>query len=215
MADAEPQTGDPLALLSLCRADLAAAARVAGVAYPTRQGLAHVLGVPGTWAVLVFRVANALHYKGLRPLSRLLSLLNVLVFRCELSPGAQVGPGFAVPHPAGVGIVSGARLGRGVTLMPAVRLGGGGFEDKSKDGAPVIGDDCTLFDGAKAFGPVSVGARSVVCVNAWINRDMPADSLVSGSPGKVIGPRRTPSTAAGDVLVGRHTAGAPDDGQHG
>ncbi len=158
---------------------------------------------PGAWAVLLFRLASGLHHRGLRPLSRLIYFANAVLFHCDVAPGVVAAPGLAIGHPAGVTIGHGTRLGAGVVVMQAVSLGGAGTEDRSLDGVPEIGDGCILLDGARIFGPVSIGDRSIVSVNSWVNRDVPADVVVAGWPARVVGPRLASESPATAVRAGR------------
>jgi serine O-acetyltransferase len=163
-----------------CRADLGAAARVRQIR------LREALLLPGVWAVFSFRVGTALHDRGLRLLSRLLWLANTVLFGCELQMGAQAGPGLVLFQTAGSGFGSGARLGRDVLMMGGVRLGAGGFEDQTGDGFPTVGDGCRLLDGAKLFGPITVGAGAVVGINAVVTQDVPPGGRVEGSPARLV-----------------------------
>ncbi|MDR1187047.1 MAG: hypothetical protein LBK95_06275 [Bifidobacteriaceae bacterium] len=47
-------------------------------------------------------------------------------------------------------------------------------------GNPIIGPYVTIADGAKIFGPVTVGADSFVSAGALVTRDIPPGSLVFG-----------------------------------
>jgi serine O-acetyltransferase len=75
--------------------------------------------------------------------------------------------------------------------MGGVRLGGGGYDDVTRDGLPTIGDDCYIFDGAKVFGAVTVGDRVVVGTNSVVSRDVPSDVIVLGIPARVVKHRDT------------------------
>src|SRR5690348_5116154 len=85
------------------RADLEAFAELKGVRLSSPLGLVNVLLHPGVMAVLIFRLASFCHRYYLRPISRLLYILNVILFGVELMPSARIGPGLAMPHPVGVG----------------------------------------------------------------------------------------------------------------
>src|SRR3954465_2800436 len=76
--ETEQPDGSPRAVLDpppgfreAVRGDFARIASMKKTRYPSVYGLVDILGLPGTWAVLLFRVAVALHQRGLRPLSRL------------------------------------------------------------------------------------------------------------------------------------------------
>lgn len=175
--------------LTLVKADIASMAELKHARYPSLGGLVDVLLLPGTWAAMLFRISSALHASGLRPISRLVYFANCVLFGADLAPTAEVGPGLAMPHPVGVAF-SPVRIGRRARLMGGVRLGGGGYDDVSRDGLPTIGDDCYIFDGAKVFGAVTIGDRVVVGTNSVVSRDVPSDVIVVGIPARVV-KRRT------------------------
>lgn len=176
--------------LSVVRADLASMAELKQAPFPSVGAVVDLLLLPGTWAVLLFRLSSLLHSSGLRPLSRLVYFANCVLFGADLAPTAVVGPGLALPHPVGVAF-SPVHIGRNVRLMGGVRLGGGGYDDVTRDGLPTIGDDCYIFDGAKVFGAVTVGDRVVVGTNSVVSRDVPSDVIVLGIPARVVKHRDT------------------------
>jgi serine O-acetyltransferase len=176
--------------LAVVRADLASMAELKQTPFPSVGSVVDLLLLPGTWAVLLFRLSSLLHASGLRPLSRLVYFANCVLFGADLAPTATVGPGLALPHPVGVAF-SPVHIGRNVRLMGGVRLGGGGYDDVTRDGLPTIGDDCYIFDGAKVFGAVTVGDRVVVGTNSVVSRDVPSDVIVLGIPARVVKHRDT------------------------
>src|SRR3954469_10187372 len=171
--------------LASVRGDLASMAELKKARWPSLGGLIDVLMLPGTWAVLLFRVSALLHRAGLRPLSRIVYFANCVLFGADLAPSADVGPGLALPHPVGVAF-SPVKIGRHTRLMGGTRLGGGGYDDPTRDGLPTIGDDCFIFDGAKIFGSVVIGDRVVVGTNSVVSRDVPPDVIVLGNPARVV-----------------------------
>ncbi|MGW0229235.1 serine O-acetyltransferase [Actinopolymorpha singaporensis] len=175
-----------LGLLGTIRADLAAMSTLKGSPKLTAASAVDVLALPGTWAVLLFRLAAHCHRSHLRPFSRMLYFLDVVLFGADLAPGAQVGPGLAIPHPVGCGWGSGLTVGRNVIMTGAARFGTAAAQDEARMGQPTIGDDVILLDGAKAMGPVSIGDRAVVAANALVLHDVPPDAIVVGQPARVV-----------------------------
>jgi serine O-acetyltransferase len=165
-------------LRAAIQADLEEMAKVKGCPYPSASGLLDVLTIPGTWAVLLFRFANTAHYRGLRPLSRFLFFLNVVLFGIELHPSAIIGPGLVIPHPVGVAIGGECRVGKRALLFRHVGIGGLG--DPKRPGQPVLGDDVVVFDSASIFGPIHVGDRSMVGTRALVSDDVEPDVFVFG-----------------------------------
>ena len=180
MSDTTQFASDVPKLLDAVREDLAQMARVKGARFPSIGGALDVFSLPGTWAVLLYRLSSTAHrHKGMRPLSRLIFFLNYVLFGLEIQPGAVIQPGFVVPHPSGAGIATGTRIGRRVMMLKTVSIGGSG--NPRRPGHPVIGDDVVLMDSCKVFGPVHIGDRCILGANAIVDQDLDPDMFVFSS----------------------------------
>lgn len=169
-----PATNPPL--LAALRADAAELSTVKG---STARGVGmwlDVLTLPGFWCVALWRVGNALHERGLRPLSRLTYFLTMVLFGADLPAGAVVGPGVVVPHPIGVAMASDVVIGSRCRIMGQVRIGGSG--QGGRRGHPSVGDDVWLLDSAKVFGPVHIGSGSVLGTSVVVSQDIEPGMLV-------------------------------------
>ena len=94
------------------------------------------------------------------------------------------------PHPVGVVIGDGVRIGRDVRIYQNVTIG----LTENVVGAevtqyPTIGDEVFVYAGAVIVGAITVGTRSIIGANAVITRDVPPDSIAFGY--NQIRPRRT------------------------
>ncbi len=172
-------TATPAApFFSAVRKDMAELAKTKGTPYPSIGGYVDVLTLPGFWAVFLWRLANVLHGGGLRPLSRLIYFLNLVVFGADLPAGALVGAGLVMPHPVGVAFASDVVIGARCRVMGMARVGGGA--NPNNPGHPVIGNDVWLMDGCKVLGPVTIGDRTIVGAAAIVANDVAADMFVFG-----------------------------------
>jgi len=168
-------------------ADLDAMARVKGGNHPRLIARIDVLAIPGTWATLLFRLAAACHQViPLRPVSRVLYFLNVVLTGADLAPGAKVGPGLVIAHPVGMGWGKNFTCGRDVIMTGMARFGTAAEEDGSRAGEPTVGNEVVLLDGAKAMGPITIGDRAVVAANALVLHDVAPDALVVGQPARYV-----------------------------
>lgn len=184
-------------VLAALRVDARELSAVKGSQYRGVAAVLDVLSLPGFWAVVLWRIGNALHDRG-NPLARLCYFANTVLFGTELAAGAVVAPGVVMPHPVGVGVASDVIIGARCRIMGLVRVGGSGRPDRP--GHAVIGDDVWLMDGAKVFGPVRVGDRTLVGSGALLTRDVPADMMVIGPRGvqeSDFRPRRPTDTPGG------------------
>jgi serine O-acetyltransferase len=189
---------DELGYFATVRADLEAVARLKGVPFPSPGSLADILMLPGTWAVLLFRTAHALHHGGLRPLSRILYFANVVLFGADLAPGARIGPGLAIAHPVFCGWGNELEIGRNCIMTGGVRFGTAASPQRK--GHPIVGDDVFFLDAAKVLGAVKIGDRAVIASNALVLEDVPAEAVVVGQPARVI--RYRTDDPAADALAG-------------
>jgi serine O-acetyltransferase len=174
-----PELPGPPTLRAALAGDLREMAKVKEARYPSLGGLIDILSIPGTWAVVLFRLASTAHHHGLRPVSRFLFFLNVVLFGSELHPGAIVQPGLVIPHSVGVAFGSGCRVGHRVQLFRAAGMGGAG--NPKRPGQPTLGDDVIVLDGAKVFGPAHIGDRSIIGASAVVIDDVPPDMFVYGA----------------------------------
>ena len=51
---------------------------------------------------------------------------------------------------------------------------------------PIIGDNVTIFPGAKIIGPVTIGDNCIIGANSVVNKSFPANSIIAGSPARLI-----------------------------
>lgn len=101
---------------------------------------------------------------------------------CYISPSARFGASLRLPHPVGIVIGDGVRLGDEVTLYQHVTLG---RRSTKVDGYPVVGDGVTIYAGAVLIGAITIGDSAVIGAHAVVDGDI--------APGKVA---RVPTVGA-------------------
>lgn len=97
-----------------------------------------------------------------------------------ISPSCKIGHNFKMIHLDGITIGSGAIIGNNCKIYQQVTIG------KDKDKFPIIGDDVTIYSGAKIIGGVKIGNNVVVGANAVVTKDVPDNCVVAGIPAKII-----------------------------
>lgn len=151
---------------------------------PAARSLLEVLFLyPGLHAIWLHRLAHWLWRRRLYFLGRAVSHLNRFLTAIEIHPGAQIGPGFFIDHGMGTVIGETAEVGEDVTLYHNVTLGGVSWEKKKRH--PTVGDHVVIGAGAQILGPVRIGAHSRIGANSVVVKDVPAESVVVGVPGRV------------------------------
>lgn len=102
----------------------------------------------------------------------------------DIGAKAQIGPGFIVRHVGGIAINSNVVIGKNVEILQGVTIG---YERRGKrEGNPTIGDSVWIGSNAAVVGKVSVGNNVIIAPGAFVNFDVPDNSIVIGNPAKII-----------------------------
>src|SRR5437868_7630517 len=152
---------------------------------PAARNWAEVLlAYPGVHAIMLHRIAHALHHLHVPVLPRVISHLNRFLTGIEIHPAAAIGPGFFIDHGMGVVIGETTQLGQNVTLYQGVTLGGTGKETGKRH--PTIGNDVVVSVGAKVLGAIEIGDNVKIGAGSVVLRAVPPNSTVVGVPGWVV-----------------------------
>ena len=106
----------------------------------------------------------------------------ILKYGCFIGPNAKIGIGIKFPHPNGIVIGDGTKIGNNCIIYQQVTLGGRSIGDAQKGNYPRVGNNVVIFAGAKIIGGINIADNVIVGANSVVNKDMPADSIVAGVP---------------------------------
>jgi serine O-acetyltransferase len=158
------------------------------VSEPTRRWCARACAVP--WhAVRLYRLAHALQLRGHPTLALIASTVNRVMTGVDIEPNACFGPGLVIMHGHGLVVNGATRVGANAIVYQQVTLGGSRHgSEGSHHGrdAPTIGNNVTIYAGAKILGPVFVGDGAQIAANAVVIHDVPARAVVGGVPARLI-----------------------------
>jgi len=136
-------------------------------------------------AIVMYRIAHALHELGLPVIPRFITVLGRFWAGVEIHPGAKVGSHFFIDHGTGVVIGETAEIGDHCVLFHGVTLGGTGHHTGKRH--PTIGDYVLIGTSATLLGPIRVGNNVMVgAETVIINRDVPDNCTVVGAPGVIV-----------------------------
>jgi len=166
------------------------------------RGVRVAASTVGFWAVLSYRAASSLRRSGLDFLAIIVQVMAQLVFGCEISRKAIVGPSLVIVHPIGVFIGPHCLLGRGCTVETGAFIGSN-QSPADPDDYPTLDDKVAVATGARIMGPVVIGRESRLGPNVVVLRSVP--------PGSIVMPP-APRIVSRDQLFGR-AAGAASDSQ--
>lgn len=140
------------------------------------------LVTPSVFTCVLYRISHWLHQKNWSRLSLLPALINQHLNKTVITPSSQIGPGLYIPHPATAVVFIGT-AGKNLRLFAGSAVGGMGYTPLHRfpnTGCPTLGDNVSL--GSKAFvcGEVVIGDQVRVGFNCYIDRDIPANTTVTG-----------------------------------
>lgn len=101
----------------------------------------------------------------------------------------EIGPGFYIGHFGTIVISPMAKIGKNCNIAHGVTVGRIGLG--SKKGAPIIGDNVWMGTNAVIVGGITIGSHVLIAPGAFVNFDVPDNSMVIGNPGTII-PKMNP-----------------------
>jgi serine O-acetyltransferase len=175
-------------LLGLLKADAARQLHFAGVpgAEIGTLRLLRMLPSPRFVPVVLYRVAYWCGRNHLRPIGKLFSMTNFVMFGLEIGLDCEIGAGLYFPHTSGT-VIGARRIGTNAVIYHNVTLGAKAPDlayDPSK--RPEVGDGVFLGSGAKILGGVTLGHGAVVAANAVVLDSVPDRAVVGGIPAKIL-----------------------------
>lgn len=153
------------------------------------------------WAVAQYRFAYWVHKRGFPDLERrcyiikLMFLQQAVLLRfcyftgkiieglsgARLSGEAEIGPGLLLVHTGSSGIGRGANIGCNFTMHQDANIVAG-----HDLGYATIGDNVTVYSGARIIGAVHIGDNVRIGANAVVTHDLPSGCLALGSPARPV-----------------------------
>ncbi len=115
-----------------------------------------------------------------------------VVTQCEIPLNGTLGGGLLLPHPQGIVVSPGARVGPNCMLFHQTTLG----TVEGRTGSPTLGGHVDVGAGAKILGPVVIGDHARIGANAVVLCDVPPGATAVGIPARVLAPRAARKTVA-------------------
>lgn len=143
-----------------------------------RNNLEILLLYPGVHAVIWHRVAHFFYRIKLKFVARWIMNLTRISTGIEIHPAAIIGKRLFIDHGMGVVIGETAIIGDDCTIYQGATLGGTG-KDRNKR-HPTLGNNVVVGAGAKVLGNITVGNNVKIGANSVVLKDVPDDCTVVG-----------------------------------
>lgn len=101
----------------------------------------------------------------------------------QIPPNTKIGKGLYIGHRGPVVINGKSEIGDNCTLGHIVTIG---QTNRGKHaGCPRIGDNVCIGAGAVLIGKIVIGDNVLIAPNAFVNFDVPSNSIVTGNPATI------------------------------
>lgn len=137
--------------------------------------------------IVAYRKAN-FYYKRGKKLPYLLSNFKFKLISNKYSfnvlSKTDIGEGLYIGHSGSIVINPNAKIGSNCNIAIGVTIG---QENRGeRKGAPTIGNRVWIGTNAVVVGKITIGDNVLIAPNAYVNFDVPSNSIVIGNPGKII-----------------------------
>jgi serine O-acetyltransferase len=99
-----------------------------------------------------------------------------VVTGADIPLNCQIGGGLLIPHPNGIVIHPGAKIGVNCLIFQQVTIG-----SRASKGVPNIAGHVDIGAGAKILGPITIGAHARIGANAVITKDVEVGNAAMGA----------------------------------
>jgi serine O-acetyltransferase len=152
----------------------------------------------GYVAVVCYRLGRYFLLKKFAPFNKGIPFISIILTRfgialcgCEINYYAEIDEGFCLAHSPGVVIGARVKIGKNVTIYSGVTLGAkvkvtDPCKKKESNRFPTIGDDVTIYTGAKVLGSIVVGKGAVIGANSVLLSSVPAGRTAVGIPARIL-----------------------------
>lgn len=153
--------------------------------------LRYILFVPGFQYTFLLRRASNASCMFTRFIWSALLRICMYYTNIQIPAGTQIGEGFMIGHWGTIIINPAAKIGKNFSIAPGCLIGN---SEGCKKGTPTIGNNVKMGTNAIVIGNIKIEDNVLIAPGAFINFDVPKNSIVIGNPGKII-PRDSSPTA--------------------
>jgi serine O-acetyltransferase len=105
-----------------------------------------------------------------------------VVTGAEIPLNCNIGGGLLIPHPNGIVIHPGVKIGVNCLIFQQVTIG-----TRDIPGVPLIEGHVDIGAGARILGPIHIGAHARIGANAVVLSDVPTGAVAIGIPARIVG----------------------------
>ena len=147
--------------------------------------------VPGFTYIFFFRHASMARNVFSRSFYTFFLHVTKFITHIQIPVGTKIGRGFRIAHFGHIVVNPSAVIGENFNISQGCLIGNA---QGKKAGFPVIGNNVCMNANSVIIGNAHIGNDVLIAPGAFVNFDVPDNSIVIGNPGKII-PRDSSPTA--------------------
>ncbi len=148
-----------------------------------RIKLRYFLFTPGYTFTVFFRLLAKCRGVFCRIVLLFLFHVTKVITGIQIPVGTEIGPGLKIGHFGNIVINPAAKIGRNFNIAQGCLIGN---SQGKRAGVPVIGDNVVMGANSMVVGNAVIGNDVLIAPGAFVNFDVPDNSIVIGNPGKII-----------------------------
>lgn len=150
----------------------------------------YILFVPGFQYIYLLRKVQLARNSISRFFYNALLKLCSYKFAIQIPSCTKIGAGFRIVHWGHIVVNPGAIIGKNFNISQGCLIGNA---QGRKVGTPIIGDNVCMNANSIIVGGVKIGNNVLIAPGAFVNFDVPDNSIVIGNPGKIIERESSPT----------------------
>ena len=145
--------------------------------------------VPGFTYIFFFRKAQHSN-RFLKGISRILLKVVSYITHIQIPYQTRIAEGFRIVHFGTIVINPEAVIGRNFNVSQGVLIGNA---QGKRAGVPTLGDNVCVNANAIIIGGCRIGNNVLIAPGAFVNFDVPDNSIVIGNPGQIVPQENSPT----------------------
>lgn len=145
--------------------------------------LKYLFGVPGFTYIFFFRHTSQSRNIIMRLFWGIFLHLTKFITHIQIPASTIVGRGFRISHFGHIVVNPSAVIGDNFNISQGCLIGNA---QGKRAGAPTIGNNVCMNANAVVIGNAHIGDDVLIAPGAFVNFDVPDNSIVIGNPGKII-----------------------------
>ena len=152
--------------------------------------LRKILFTPGCTYIWCFRHASSAKFLPSRFVWMAMLFIVKIITGIQIPVGTKIDRGLRILHFGAIVVNPGTVIGKNFNIAQGCLIGMSGGKNA---GVPTIGNNCYMGANSIVVGGVKIGNDVLIAPGAFVNFDVPDNSVVIGNPGKIITRETSPT----------------------